>query len=193
MRPHHRTLNRQQVHRSASRFLQERLPLRDSKRSVTIATLWAVLLVTAAEVSSLHATCQWLDGLPAEETVRQAVYASLPDYAELQRRLNLALAGRLPKALCRRRQRLAIDLTLIPYHGEPFRDREEVYRKGQGRHQPLPRVRHGLRRAQGGALHRGAAPGGVGRVAGRGGQGVAATEPFGRGQSRAGAVGPGVL
>src|SRR5512135_1713720 len=57
MRPHHRTLNRQQVHRSASRFLQERLPLRDYKRSVTIATLWAVLLVTAAEVSSLHATC----------------------------------------------------------------------------------------------------------------------------------------
>jgi len=128
MRPPHRTLNRQQVHRSASRFLQDHLPLHDYKRSVTAAMLWAVLLVTAAEVSSLHATCQWLDGLPAEETLRQAVYASLPDYAELQRRLNRALAGRLPKALCRRRQRLALDLTLIPYHGEPFRDPAEVYR-----------------------------------------------------------------
>src|SRR5512144_129692 len=90
--------------------------------------LWAVLLVTAAEVSSLHATCQWLDGLPAEETLRKAVYASIPDYAELQRSLNRALAGRLPRSLRRRRQRLAIDLTLIPYHGEPFRDRTEVYR-----------------------------------------------------------------
>jgi putative transposase len=90
--------------------------------------LWAVLLVTAAEVGSLHATCQWLDGLPAEETLRQAVYACLLDYAELQRRLNRALAGRLPKALGRRRQRLALDLTLIPYHGQPFRDRDEVYR-----------------------------------------------------------------
>jgi hypothetical protein len=30
--------------------------------------------------------------------------------------------------LRRRRQRLAIDLTLIPYHGEPFRDPAEVYR-----------------------------------------------------------------
>src|SRR5512135_386124 len=128
MRPHHRTLHRQQVPRSASRFLQEHLPLRAYKRSVTVTTLWAVLLVTAAEVSSLHATCQWLDGLPAEETLRKAVYASLPDYAELRRRLNLALAGRLPKALRRRRQRLALDLTLIPYHGEHFRDRQEVYR-----------------------------------------------------------------
>jgi hypothetical protein len=128
MRPHHRTLNSHQVHRSASRYLQEHLPLRDFKRSVTIKMLWAVLLVTAAEVGSLHATCQWLGGLPAEETLRQAIYACLPDYAELQRRLNLALAGRLPKALRRRRQRLAIDLTLIPYHGQPFRDPREVYR-----------------------------------------------------------------
>jgi putative transposase len=128
MRPHHRTLNSHQVHRSASRHLQEHLPLRDFKRSVTLKMLWAVLLATAAEVGSLHATCQWLDGLPAEETLRQAVYACLPDYAELQRRLNRALAGRLPKALRRRRQRLAIDLTLIPYHGQPFRDVEEIYR-----------------------------------------------------------------
>ena len=128
MRPPHRTLSRQQVHRSAARFLQEHLPLRDYKRSVTVNMLWAILLVTAAEVSSLHAVCEWLDAIPAEETLRKALYASLPDYAELQRQLNRALAGRLPRSLRRRRQRLAIDLTLIPYHGEPFRDRAEVYR-----------------------------------------------------------------
>jgi putative transposase len=52
----------------------------------------------------------------------------MPEFAELQRQLNRALAGRLPRALCRRRQRLAIDLTLIPYHGEHFRDPKEVYR-----------------------------------------------------------------
>ena len=39
MRPHHRTLNRQQVHHSVSRFLQEHLPLRHYKRSVTVTTL----------------------------------------------------------------------------------------------------------------------------------------------------------
>ena len=128
MRPHHRTLNRQQVHRSATRYLQEHVPLRDYKRKVSAPTLWAVLLVAAAGITSIHAACEHLDGLASEETIRKALYASLPEVAELQRQLNRALAGRLPRALRRRPQRLAIDLTLIPYHGEPFRDPAEVYR-----------------------------------------------------------------
>jgi putative transposase len=108
--------------------LQQHVPLRDFKRKVGAPTLWAVLLVAAAEATSIHAVWGRLDGLPSEETLRQALYASLPELAELQRQLNRALAGRLPRTLRRRRQRLAIDLTLIPYHGEPWRDSREVYR-----------------------------------------------------------------
>ncbi len=104
------------------------MPLRDYKRKVSAPTLWAVLLVAAADLTSIHAACGRLDGLACEETIRKALYASLPEFAELQRRLNRALAGRLPRALRRRSQRLAIDLTLIPYHGEPFSDPKEVYR-----------------------------------------------------------------
>jgi DDE family transposase len=52
----------------------------------------------------------------------------LPQPHELQRRLNRALQGDLPKALRRRRQPLAIDLTLLPYHGEPLEDPREIYR-----------------------------------------------------------------
>ncbi len=128
MRPPYRTLNRQQVHRSATRHLQAHVPLRDYKRKVSAPTLWAVLLVAAAGVTSIHAACGHLDDLASEETIRKALYASLPAFAELQRQLNRALAGRLPRALRRRPQRLAIDLTLIPYHGEHFRDPKEVYR-----------------------------------------------------------------
>jgi hypothetical protein len=128
MRPHHHTLGRRQVHRSATAHLQQHVPLWDYKRKVTAPTLWAVLLVAAADVTSIHAACSRLDGLASEETIRKALYACLPEFAALQRRLNGALAGRLPRALRRRRQRLAIDLTLIPYHGEPFRDPAEVYR-----------------------------------------------------------------
>jgi hypothetical protein len=128
MRPHHRTLNRHQVHRSATGHLQQHVPLGDSKRKVSAPTLWAVLLLAAADVTSIHAACARLDHLASEETIRKALYASLPEFAELQRQLNRALAGRLPRALRRRPQRLAIDLTLIPYHGEPFRDPREVYR-----------------------------------------------------------------
>jgi putative transposase len=48
--------------------------------------------------------------------------------AELQRRANRALRGDLPRALRRRRQPVAIDLHLVPYHGMPLRDQDEVYR-----------------------------------------------------------------
>jgi hypothetical protein len=128
MRPQHRTLNRRQVHRSATKYLQEHVPLRDYKRKVTVPALWAVLVVVAGALTSIHAACGRLDAIASEETIRKALYASLPEFAELQRRLNDALAGRLPRSLRRRPQRLAIDLTLIPYHGEPFRDEAEVYR-----------------------------------------------------------------
>jgi Transposase DDE domain len=128
MRPHHHTLDRRQVHKSATEFLQEHVPLRDYKRKVTIPILWSVLLVAAAKLSSIHDACQQLRDVPCDESVRTALYACLPDFAELQRQLNRALAGRLPKSLRKRPQRLAIDLTLIPYHGEPFLDPNEVYR-----------------------------------------------------------------
>jgi hypothetical protein len=47
MRPHHPTLNREQVHRSATRRLQNSVPMCDDKRKVSAQTLWAVLLVAA--------------------------------------------------------------------------------------------------------------------------------------------------
>jgi hypothetical protein len=52
MRPHHHTLTAHQVHRSATRHLQAHPPLRDYKRKVTAPTLWAVLVVAAAGVTS---------------------------------------------------------------------------------------------------------------------------------------------
>ena len=128
MRPLHHTLNRKQVHRSATSHLQNYVPMRDYKRKVSAQTLWAVLLVAATSITSIHACCGRLDDLASEETIRKALIASIPELAELQRQINRALAGRLPRALRRRSQRLAIDLTLIPYHGQHFRDENEVYR-----------------------------------------------------------------
>ena len=128
MRPDHHTLDRNQVHRLATQHLQDHLEFRDYKRKTTAQTLWAILLAAAARITSVSDACARLRDAPSDETVRQALLASLPEYAELQRRLNAALAGHLPKALRKRRQALAIDLTLIPYHGQHFRDPEEIYR-----------------------------------------------------------------
>ena len=52
----------------------------------------------------------------------------MPDFAELQRPLNAALAGNLPRTLRRSPQCMAADLVLIPYHGQPQHDPDEIYR-----------------------------------------------------------------
>ena len=128
MRPPHHILDRRTVHRLAAEHLQAHLGFRDYKRKCSARVLWSLLLAAATRITSLSDACQRLDRVPSDETARKALLATLPDYATLQRQLNAALAGHLPKALRRRLQRLAIDLTLIPYHGRPFRELSEIYR-----------------------------------------------------------------
>src|SRR5512142_1864670 len=128
MRPPHHILDRRTVHRLAAEHLQAHLGFRDYKRTCLAPVLWSLLLAAAARITSLSDACQRLDRVPSDETARKALLATLPDYATLQQQLNAAWAGHRPKALRRRLQRLAIDLTLIPYHGRPFHDPKEVYR-----------------------------------------------------------------
>src|SRR4051794_671229 len=132
MRPPHRILNRDQVHRLAAEHLQAHLKFKDYTRKTKANVLWSLLLAAAARITSLSDACQRLRDAPSDETARKALLATRPDYAALQRQLNAALAGHLPEALRKRLQDLAIDLTLIPYHGQPFSDLNEVYR-GQAR------------------------------------------------------------
>src|SRR3954468_6627246 len=128
MRPNHHTPHLPQVHRAAADHLQAHLQFKDYKRKTSAPVLWSLLLAAAARITSLSDACHRLRDAPSDETARKALLATLPDYAELQRRLNAALAGHLPKTLRNHPQRLAIDLTLIPYHGKPFGDPDEVYR-----------------------------------------------------------------
>src|SRR3954471_9868249 len=122
MRPHDHILDSNQVHRAAAEYLQAHLQFKDYKRTTSAPILWSLLLAAAARITSLSDACQRLRDAPSDETARKALLATLPDYVDLQRQLNAALAGHLPKALRKHLQRLAIDLTLIPYHGQPFRD-----------------------------------------------------------------------
>jgi hypothetical protein len=128
MRPPHRILDRKKVHRLAAEHLQAHLQFKDYKRTTSAQILWSLLLAAAARITSLSDACQRLRDAPSDETARKALLATLPDYATLQRQLNAVLAGHLPKALRQHLQRLAIDLTLIPYHGQPFRAPDEIYR-----------------------------------------------------------------
>jgi putative transposase len=109
-------------------LLQQHIRLASHGPKCTAGRLWAVLLYAASRISSLAAACAALREAPSDSAARDALLATLPELAELQRRVNRALQGDLPRCLRRRRQPLAIDLHLIPYHGEPLRDPDEVYR-----------------------------------------------------------------
>ena len=128
MRPQHFTLTAQRVHRCAAVILQDHLGLPDHGPKCRAGPLLTLLFYAAARLTSLSDACQSLRDAPSDEAARLALIATLPDFAELQHRLNAALAGNLPRAVRRRPQRLAADLVLIPYHGQPLHDPEEIYR-----------------------------------------------------------------
>ena len=128
MRTGHYTLTGQDVQERFLGWLQHFLRLPDYSRKCTADTLWLVLCAAAARLTSIFAACQRLAEAPSDETIRQALLSTLPSYAELQKRVNRALQGNLPKALRRRPQQLAIDLTLVPYHGQPYQHAREIYR-----------------------------------------------------------------
>src|SRR5579871_422165 len=128
MRTTHCTISSGTVQARAQLVLQKHLRLPQRGRKCTPGVLWTVLLYAAARITSLAAACAALRDAPSDTAAHDALLAGLPDFAELQRRLNRALQGDLPQALRRRRQPLAIDLTLIPYHGQPLHDQKEIYR-----------------------------------------------------------------
>ena len=128
MRRQQYTITSAAIHEHAAQLCQRHLRLKDHGPKCTALTLLTLLFYAAARITSLAAACASLSRAPSDTAVRTALLAPLPTIHELQRRLNRALQGDLPKALRRRRQPLAIDLTLLPYHGEPLEDDNEVYR-----------------------------------------------------------------
>jgi hypothetical protein len=129
MRPGHYTLTPALVRAPAEWLCQKHLRLQDHGPKCTAGMLWTVLCSAASRMASLAATCKALLAAPSDTAVHDALLATLPETPELQRRVNRALQGDLPKALRRRRQPLAIDLHLVPYHGEPLHDVAAVYRR----------------------------------------------------------------
>jgi len=121
-------VTKDEVHGYANHWLATALRLEYEGRRCTGSTLIQILLIAASRVVSIFAACRDLADAPCDQTVRNALGESLPEMAELERRLNRALATDLPKALRRKARMIAIDLTLIPYHGQPHEDEKEIYR-----------------------------------------------------------------
>jgi putative transposase len=124
----HYTLTPTHVRRHAQTLCQKHLRLADHGPECTAGMPRTVLFYAACRMTSPAAAGACLRGAPSDSAAHDALRATLPPTHELQRRVNRALRGDLPRCLRRRRQPLAIDLHLVPYHGRPLHEEREVYR-----------------------------------------------------------------
>lgn len=121
-------ITKRDVYAHSESWLREALKLEFEGRKCTTSVLWQILLIAASRVVSVLAACRDLADAPTSRTVFNALAANLPEMKTLQRQLNRSLCHRLPKSLSRKSRIIAIDLTLIPYHGRPWKDVSEIFR-----------------------------------------------------------------
>src|SRR5260370_937460 len=77
---------------------------------------------------SVFAACRDLANAPCQQAVLDALVDGLPRTLQvLEKRLNWALTGSLPRRLRRRLWQVAIDWHLVPYYGEAHKSRNELY------------------------------------------------------------------
>ena len=97
--------------------LNEHLSL-ETHGEVSPTTLYEVLIWAASRNDSIEHTSKMLEGVPSGNGIRYHL-GKLKEIAGLEKQLNSALQSKLPGQIINRRQRLAIDLHLIPYYGKP--------------------------------------------------------------------------
>lgn len=117
-----------EVQEHTSALLEQSAGLKPTKGKCTLPVLIHLVCAAAARLTSVFDACAQMRDAPSGETARKALLATLPDYATLQRGVNRALVNDVPKPLRQRKQRIAIDLHLVPYYGLPMKDAKEIYR-----------------------------------------------------------------
>jgi len=111
--------------------MQSRLPLAFASPRYQPADIWHVLALSAEQGRSIHAAPSDLATAPSPSALRYQLNTHLfadHDLASLEEQLNAALVPHLAQGITARRQRVAIDLTLILYHGQPRDDPSEIRR-----------------------------------------------------------------
>jgi Transposase DDE domain len=97
--------------------LLEHLPL-EMEGGYSPQDLFEILLRAASRSDSIEHTVQRLQGAPSGNGIRYHL-DKLDDMAAVEQQLNRALQSRIPPKIGQRKQRLAIDLHLLPYYGTP--------------------------------------------------------------------------
>ena len=129
MRQRHYSMTMRDVYNYAAVILLPQLRWSDVGYKCKAETLLKIAFYAAANLCSLYAACRRLADTPSDESVRNALSSLCPDQGSiLEAQFNASFGEQLPKALRKRHQRLAIDLTLLPYHGQAHQREDELYR-----------------------------------------------------------------
>lgn len=125
-----RTIQSEQVLQAFVKVVRRNLPLELKNTRITCEDIIYALAYANVHRLSIEAACQELQGAPSGNRLREVLTAALPDRAGLQRMLNRMFHQQLHPSLWKGKRdfSLAIDLTLIPYHGQPYEDKKEIVR-----------------------------------------------------------------
>lgn len=125
-----RKIDSAQVVQALLTVVQRHLPLELENTRITEQQLLEVLAYASVHQTSVDTACQELEAAPSANRVREVLHAALPERPVLQRQLNTVLRTQVPKSLLKgkRSYDLALDITLIPYHGQADPDDPVVLR-----------------------------------------------------------------
>ena len=125
-----RTIRSEQVLNAFAQVVRQNLPLELKNTRISADDIIYCLAYANVHRLSISSACQELQGAPSGNRLREVLVEALPDRVGLQRRLNRIYHQQLHPSVwkCKRDFNLAIDLTLIPYHGQPYEDKKEIVR-----------------------------------------------------------------
>jgi putative transposase len=125
-----RTIRSEQVLNAFVQVVRRNLPLDLKNTHITADDVIYVLAYANVHRLSIASACQELHEAPSGNRLREVLVEALPDRAGVQRALNKMFHLQLHPSLLKgkRDYNIAIDLTLIPYHGQPYQDKKEIVR-----------------------------------------------------------------
>lgn len=125
-----KTIRSEQVLAAFVQVVRQNLPLDLKNTHIRAEDILYALAYANVHRLSIASACQELRGAPSGNRLREVLVAALPDRPGLQRALNRMFRRQLHPSFLKgvRGYNIAIDLTLIPYHGQPYEDEKEIVR-----------------------------------------------------------------
>jgi hypothetical protein len=125
-----RRIQSEQVLNAFIQVVHRNLPLDLKNTRITAEDIIYALAYANVHRLSIASACQELRDAPSGNRLREVLMEALPDRAGVQRALNRMFHQQLHPSLLKgkRDYNIAIDLTLIPYHGQPYQDKKEIVR-----------------------------------------------------------------